>query len=243
VKETWAEGHPTADAACRAMCAGDYVDVLPAVPDGDTAICKTKLKSGGAVSDCGSVSKDKTPQPEKDAPEKAEENSAAQDAAKSGNENPADSAASAAPDPSDRFKSKCIGQLPSSFEPQINEAYKAKYNPGGNVAVLEWKAGGKRRVQWFNSDGAHSEEVLLDYMGSNGIPKEAVTRIFSELSPCAAKCLPALSDYFKGVRKNITLEFRWVHNQEADYRTCTGQPAKQIRQESRQARYDRLKSK
>jgi hypothetical protein len=150
----------------------------------------------------------------------------------------------------DAFPVACIEAYGTTdFETEIDDAYKAKSSPSGNVAVLEWTEKGNRKTKWFNSSGAHSEQNILAYMTSNNIPKEAVTRIFTELSPCQGQCLPALSQRFEGVRKNVTLQFHWIHSTGQNYKTCGTstngkmEDAKFIRQAKMTERFNRVKGK
>jgi hypothetical protein len=150
----------------------------------------------------------------------------------------------------DAFPVACIEAYGTTdFETEIDDAYQAKSTPSGNVAVLEWTKNGKRKTQWFNSSGAHSEQNILAYMTSQNIPKESVTRIFTELSPCQGQCLPALSERFEGVRKNVTLQFHWIHSTGQNYKTCGTstngkmEDAKPIRQAKMMERFNRVKGK
>ena len=129
------------------------------------------------------------------------------------------------------------------------DAEKAKASPASKVAVLEWTKNGVMKTQGFNSSGAHSEQNILAYMTSQNIPKEAVTRIFTELSPCQGQCLPALSERFEGVRQNVTLQFHWIHSQGQNFKTCGTstngkmEDAKSIRQAKLLERLNRVKGK
>lgn len=243
---TWTGGHSSADAACKAIIGdGGYYPFHRAEVKGDLAYCYTKSKDGEGDEIYSSAVFKEDPPPEKDKDE----------AGQSKKDEPAAGGGEGAPPPpskddKDKFKSKCLDQyFGSEWEPELKAAY-GTTNSGvggaeggvvgnGNVAVLEWKEGGARKRQKFTSGDGHSEQHLLAFLNEKKIPKESVTRIFSELSPCEARCLPALSAYFAGARKNITLEFNWLHSGEGKYSTCKGKNANALRSEVKAERRKR----
>lgn len=242
--DTWEGGCGSPEEACR-----NKVDETGAFKfsraevHGNVAYCFTIAKKDGKDEfHDASVTRDEPAEKPKNDEEAGPESST-----------PAEGANASAPPPAaanDVFPTACIEAYGTTdFETELDAAYKAKPSPTGNVAVLEWNEKGKRTTQWFNSSGAHSEQNILAYMTSQKIPKEAVTRIFTELSPCQGQCLPALFQRFEGVRKNVTLQFHWIHSTGQNYKTCGTstngkmEDAKPIRQAKMLERFNRVKGK
>lgn len=153
-----------------------------------------------------------------------------------------------APAPPDKFQTECIPEYFSTdFETELDDEYRKGVKLNGNVGVVEWyNEDGERQAKAFSSSAdGHSEQQILAFLLKEKVPKDRVTRIFSELSPCVNKCLPKLSKHFEGVRSQVTLEFHWLHDQEQSYKTCpdgNGQShdARTLRQEKKQERIKRV---
>jgi|GEM_PF-6090178 len=245
--DTWDGGHGSPDQACRARVdeGGAYM-YSHAEQNGDVAYCYVKPKEGeGDKSHASSVTKDAPV--EKAEADTSQENTTSEEKKPESSSPPATSSSTK----KDEFVAKCIDEyFSTSFETEINQAYKTTQagvggasggvTEGGNVAVLEWKENNILKKQWFSSGDGHSEEHILAYLKEKSIPREQVTRIFSELSPCLDKCLPSLSSHFAGIRSQVTLEFYWYHNKDKKggkpYTTCQGSDAQQTRQIYKQAR-------
>lgn len=242
--DTWDGGFGSADAACRSKY------------DDSGAFRYSRAEVKGNVAHCYSIAKEDgkdeyydtavtKDEPAEEAKEEAKEEKkdSGGGAGKTGGPSSPPAGSSA-----DAFPHKCIEAYgTTNFEAELDAAHKAFPVVGGNVAVLEWKDKGKKKTKWFSSQGAHSEQNILSFMAANNIPKESVTRIFTELSPCVTQCLPVLSQHFEGVRKNVTIEFHWVHDTELGYKTC-GKKGKmenavQIRQDRKQERIERVMKK
>lgn len=242
--ETWGGGFASPDDACRSKIdeSGAFKFSRPEV-HGNVAYCFTIAKQDGKDEyHDASVTRDEPAEEPKKDEEEANNKSSAPEGENAGAPPPAAS--------NDAFSTACIEAYGTTdFETEIDDAYKAKSSPTGNVAVLEWTEKGKRKTKWFNSSGAHSEQNILAFMTAQNIPKEAVTRIFTELSPCQGQCLPALSERFAGVRKNVCLEFHWIHSTGQNYKTCGTstngkmEDAKPIRQAKMLERFNRVKGK
>ena len=86
----------------------------------------------------------------------------------------------------------------------------------------------------------HSEEHILAYLSANNIAREDVKRIYTELSPCEAKCLPALNAHFQGMRKKVKIEFSWFHANYQDFQNCSHKPGTQQRMEQKKWRRDKV---
>jgi hypothetical protein len=242
--DTWDGGYGSPEEACRNRVNEEGAFRFSrAEVKGNVAYCFTIAKKDGKdeYHDASVTRDEPAEEPKKDAEDGNKKNPAPEPAKAS------------APPPAaskDAFPTACIEAYGTTeFETEIDDAYKAKSSPSGNVAVLEWTKNGVRKTQWFNSSGAHSEQNILAYMTSQNIPKEAVTRIFTELSPCQGQCLPALSERFEGVRKNVTLQFHWIHSTGQNYKTCGTstngkmEDAKSIRQAKMLERFNRVKGK
>ncbi|MBK7575264.1 MAG: hypothetical protein IPI26_08430 [Elusimicrobia bacterium] len=242
--DTWDGGYGSPEEACRNRVNEEGAFRFSrAEVNGNVAYCFTIAKKDGKdeYHDASVTRDEPAEEPKKDAEDGNKKNPAPEPAKAS------------APPPAaskDAFPTACIEAYGTTeFETEIDDAYKAKSSPSGNVAVLEWTKNGMRKTQWFNSSGAHSEQNILAYMTSQNIPKEAVTRIFTELSPCQGQCLPALSERFEGVRKNVTLQFHWIHSTGQNYKTCGTstngkmEDAKPIRQAKMLERFNRVKGK
>lgn len=242
--DTWDGGYGSAEEACRNRINEEGAFRFSrAEVHGNVAYCFTIAKQDGKDEyHDASVTRDEPAEEPKKDEEEANNKSNASEPAKAPPPPPAAS--------KDEFSSACIEAYGTTdFETEIDDAYKAKSSPTGNVAVLEWTDKGKRKTKWFNSSGAHSEQNILAFMTSQNIPKEAVTRIFTELSPCLNQCLPALSEKFAGVRKNVTLQWHWIHSTGQNYKTCGTstngkmEDAKPIRQAKMLERFNRVKGK
>ncbi|MBK7545545.1 MAG: hypothetical protein IPI56_07375 [Elusimicrobia bacterium] len=242
--DTWDGGYGSPEEACRNRVNEEGAFRFSrAEVNGNVAYCFTIAKKDGKdeYHDASVTRDEPVEEPKKDEEDGNKKNPAPEPAKAS------------APPPAaskDAFPTACIEAYGTTeFETEIDDAYKAKSSPSGNVAVLEWTKNGMRKTQWFNSSGAHSEQNILAYMTSQNIPKEAVTRIFTELSPCQGQCLPALSERFEGVRKNVTLQFHWIHSTGQNYKTCGTstngkmEDAKPIRQAKMLERFNRVKGK
>src|SRR6185295_14870950 len=57
---------------------------------------------------------------------------------------------------------------------------------GQNLAMVEWEVNGVKASKIFPNDpgGLHSEQLMADWLKTNGIPDDAVKRIYSERVPC-----------------------------------------------------------
>jgi hypothetical protein len=162
---------------------------------------------------------------------------------KNGNSNAAppenSGAASAGGKAKDEFASKCIPFPSNDWNTELDAAYKAPVSGSGgagagmfeaqNAAVIEWNENGKRKTQWFTSGDGHTEKHIIKYLKDKKIPRENVARIYSELSPCIAQCLPALSKHFEGIRPKVTIEFSWFHGTGKQYQGCKHENATQDR--------------
>lgn len=242
--DTWEGGYGSPEEACRnKLDETGAFKFSRAEVHGNVAYCFTIAKKDGKDEfHDASVTRDEPAEEPKKDEEAGQKNSSPSEGANAGAPPPAAS--------NDVFPTACIEAYGATdFETEIDAAYKAKSSPTGNVAVLEWTKNGARKTQWFNSSGAHSEQNILAYMTAQKIPKEAVTRIFTELSPCQSQCLPALSERFEGVRKNVTLQFHWIHSTGQNYKTCGTstngkmEDAKPIRQAKMLERFNRVKGK
>lgn len=238
---TWDGGKPSADAACKDRVneegAYKYVRAQP-TDGGKAAECMMKIKEGeGEEIVDARVAKDDPPPEEQKA-----------DSSK-------DSAAAASkPKVDDKFIMNCIAFESADWMPELDAAYKAPITGGGagsglkenqNIAVLEWKEGGATKRQWFASTvkKEHSEQHILAFLKSKGIKREDVTRIYTELSPCVKKCFPALSEHFKGIRKNITIDYTWNHSDYKEYTNCGKQEAYQERLQKKRDRREKVAAK
>lgn len=243
--DTWDGGYGSPEEACRNRVNEEGAFRFSrAEVHGNVAYCFTIAKKDGKDEyHDASVTRDETAEePKKDAEDSQKSDSTLPKGATANTPPPAAS--------NDVFPTACIEAYGTTdFETELDAAYKAKSSPTGNVAVLEWTKNGVRKTQWFNSSGAHSEQNILAYMTAQNIPKEAVTRIFTELSPCQGQCLPALSQRFEGVRKNVSLEFHWIHSTGQNHKTCGTstngkmEDAKPIRQAKMLERFNRVKGK
>lgn len=244
--ETWGGGHGSADAACRERIGNSESAYAykRAEVNGNVAYCYVKIKEGeGDEIHDASVTKDE-PAPEAEEEKKEEASGAAQGG-------PGEPGGKGGKEPKvDSFPFVCHkNYFGSDFEQELNDAYKTTHAgtggagaglfTGGNAAVLEWKEKGVRKRQWFTSGDGHSEQHILAYITEKKIPKEAVTRILSELSPCVERCYPALHKHFEGVRKNVKLEFFWIHDKDT-HKDCKLKDAAYKRLEEKNNRRKKL---
>lgn len=95
---------------------------------------------------------------------------------------------------------------------------------GKNVAVFEYvDNAGELQYAFAASDraaGKHSEEIIIDYLNSQGIKPEQVTKIYTDRVPCVGKCTMALKPYLDA---GATLTW-----QESNWETATGNLARQL---------------
>ena len=244
-KTTWDGGQGSADAACRAKHGGGGVyQYKRADVKGKVAHCYEKSADGeGDEIYFAAVSQDEGPEEEaKQADSKDDKSDAAPPTSPGGG--------SAGGKAKDEFASKCIPFPSNDWSTELDAAYKAPVSGSGgagagmfeaqNAAVLEWNESGSRKTQWFTSGDGHTEKHILKYLKDKKIPRENVTRIYSELSPCIAQCLPALSQHFEGMRPKVTIEFSWFHGTGQQYQDCSHKNATQERKTQKKERRDRV---
>jgi hypothetical protein len=244
-KNTWDGSYGSADAACRAKHAGEGAyQFHRADVKGNIAHCYEKAKDGeGDEIYYSAVSKDEGPEEEAKPADSKDGNSNATPPTNPG-------AGSGGGKPKDEFASKCIPFPSNEWNTELDAAYKAPVSGSGgagagmfdaqNAAVLEWNEGGSRKTQWFTSGDGHTEKHILTYLKDKKIPRENVTRIYSELSPCIAQCLPALSKHFEGMKSKVTIEFSWFHGTGKQYQGCNHGNATQDRKTQKKERRDRV---
>lgn len=239
--ETWDGGHGSPEEACRARLdeTGAF-QFSRAQVQGNVARCFTKAKDGeGGEYDDAAVTKDE-PAPEVRADKAstaASGNAQPAAAGQSGSTTPPSSCAGA------KIKDKKVAYFTNDFQPQLNEAFgknpteagglNAGWSLGRNVAVLELKSGERATfTSGKNPDkgtGLHAEQHLLNYMDAQKIKPDQVMRIYTELSPCLARCLPALQTRFKGYEKCLVIEYTWVHTDPENQRwTLQNQRRQQV---------------
>src|SRR5690606_26158439 len=80
---------------------------------------------------------------------------------------------------------------------------------GQNVAIVELVDG--TRIPFRSGINGHSEQAMIRALTKANIQPTQVARIYSELSPCIERCMPALRAWLGDHAANVDLEYTWAH--------------------------------
>ncbi len=126
-----------------------------------------------------------------------------------------------------------VGYWTHDFQQELNQMYQSgDAHVRGNVAVVELSDGTRRA--FASGAGEHSEQAMVAALREAGIEPSQVRRIYSELSPCLDRCLPALKEFLGDHARNVHLEFTWLHG--LDPRSRAGRAQQAARTEAQRVR-------